>query len=143
MREGERSLANAMGERGQWGRVLLVDDDPAIRAMYGARLGADGFEVSFAADGRQALVAANDLPAMILLDMRMPGMNGLEVLDRLKRNATTADVPVVMLSNDSDATIMGVCLRTGAADWWSKCALTPAELSRRVRERLSQPRSPA
>ena len=123
--------------------MLLVDDDPDIRAMYGARLSADGFEVSFAADGHEALAAATDRPAMILLDLRMPGPNGLEVLGRLKRSAATADVPVVMLSNDGDAATMALCAQAGAADWWSKCQLTPAELSRRVGGLLGRATSPA
>jgi CheY-like chemotaxis protein len=136
-------LANATEDRRPERRVLLVDDDPDIRAMYGARLSADGFEVSFAADGHQALVAATDQPAMILLDLRMPGMNGAEVLDRLKKDARTANVLVVMLSNDGDPATRAVCARTGAAAWWGKSALTPAELSRRVRGLLSQTTSPA
>ena len=136
-------MANATEERGPRRRVLLVDDDPDIRAMYGARLNADGFEVSFAADGHEALAAATGQPAMILLDLRMPGPNGLEVLSRLKRNAATADVPIVMLSNDGDSAAMALCAQAGAADWWSKCGLTPAELSRRVRRLLGRATSPA
>jgi two-component system response regulator MtrA len=131
-----------MEERGHPVRVLLVDDDPDIRVMYGGRLSADGFEVSFAADGHQALVAVADLPAMILLDLRMPGIDGLEVLDQLKRNATTARVPVVMLSNESDPATIATCVRGGAVAWWSKSALAPAELSRRVRELLRPCREP-
>jgi CheY-like chemotaxis protein len=117
-------------------RVLLVDDDPDIRAVYGGRLCRDGFEVCFAADGQQALQAATDAPAMILLDMRMPGMNGLEVLDRLKSDSGTAGVPVVMLSNECDPAVMATCARMGAAAWWRKSAVAPAELSRRIGEML-------
>jgi CheY-like chemotaxis protein len=130
-------LANATGEREDQVRVLLVDDDPDIRAIYGVRLRADGFAVSFAEDGERALVAAANRPAMILLDLRMPALNGLEVLDRLKRSSLTADIPVVMLSNEGDPAMMAACARTGAADWWRKCALTPAELSRRVQQMLT------
>ena len=129
-------MANGTEERGHRTRVLLVDDDPDIRAMYGGRLCADGFEVSLAADGWQALAAVDGRPAIILLDLRMPGMNGLEVLDELKRNASTAHVPVVMLSNESDPATMATCQRTGAVAWWSKSAVPPAELCRRVRKLL-------
>jgi CheY-like chemotaxis protein len=118
-------------------RVLLVDDDPDIRALYGGRLCADGFDVSLAADGCQALAAAGGPPAIILLDHRMPGMNGLEVLGRLKENATTAAVPVVMLSNECDPAMQATCVRRGAVAWWRKSGLMPAELSRRVRELLA------
>lgn len=112
--------------------MLLVDDDPDIRMMYGGRLCADGFEVALAADGLQALAAVDGRPDVILLDLRMPGMNGLEVLDELKRNPRTADVPVVMLSNESDPATKATCARTGAVAWWCKSSVPPAELSRRV-----------
>jgi putative two-component system response regulator len=104
--------------------------------MYGRRLGADGFDVSLAANGPQAIAAASGPPALILLDLRMPGMSGLEVLGRLKDDAATAAVPVVMLSNDSDPATMETCARTGAVAWWTKSALVPAELSRRVSDLL-------
>lgn len=133
------SLASAVDERGHPGRVLLVDDDPDIRAMYGCRLRADGFHVSFAANGKQALAAVADRPCMILLDLRMPGMNGIEVLGQLKGDASTACVPVVMLSNDSDPAAIAACVRIGAAAWWCKSALVPAELSRRVQALLARP----
>jgi len=136
-------LAIATDELGPERRVLLVDDDPDIREMYGARLSADGFDVSFAADGHQALAAATGRPAMILLDLHMPGPNGIEVLGRLKRNAATAEVPVVMLSNDGDSATKALCAEAGAADWWSKCRVTPAELSRRVSGLLGLATSPA
>ena len=136
-------MAEAIEESRRPARVLLVDDDPDIRAMYGGRLGADGFDVALAANGSQALAAASGPPEIILLDLRMPGMNGLEVLGRLKENADTAAVPVVMLSNESDPATMARCVRTGAVAWWTKSALIPAELSRRVRALLEAVEVPA
>src|SRR5437660_7040809 len=130
-------LADTMLQRGRSSHVLLVDYDPDIRSLYGGRLRADGFEVSLAADGRQALAAAGGPPTIILLDLRMPGMDGLEVLDALKRNASTAAVPVVMLSNECDPATRATCVRSGAVAWWTKSAVAPCELSRRVRELLS------
>ncbi len=116
--------------------VLLVDDDPDMRTMYGSRLRADGFEVVFAADGPEALSAARRPFGLVLLDVRMPGMGGVEVLRRLKDDAGAAPVPVVMLSNEGDAATMSACRAMGAVAWWSKFEVMPAELSRRVRELL-------
>jgi len=116
--------------------VLFVDDDPDMRAMYGCRLQADGFDVRFAADGSQALDAARRPVGLILLDVRMPGMGGLEVLRRLKGDAGMAGVPVVMLSNEGDAAVAGRARDMGAVAWWSKIEVVPAELSRRVSELL-------
>jgi CheY-like chemotaxis protein len=114
--------------------VLFVDDDPDMRTMYGGRLRADGIEVRFAADGPAALDAATGPLDLVLLDMRMPGMDGLEVLRRLKDCAGSATVPVVMLSNDHEQTSVERARAMGAVAWWTKLDVVPAELSRRVWE---------
>jgi DNA-binding response OmpR family regulator len=119
--------------------VLFVDDDPAMRAIYGTRLRADGFDVRLAEDGEQALRAATGQPDIIILDVRMPGMCGFEVLRRLKCDASSAPVPVVMLSNECDLDAMTTCREMGALAWWRKYEVQPAELSRRVRELLPLP----
>ena len=112
--------------------VLLVDDDPDMRMLYGGRLLADGFDVRLAADGPEALRGANRSVDLVLLDVRMPGMDGLEVLRRLKDDAGMAAVQVVMLSNEREESSAGRARAMGAAAWWTKCDVVPAELSRRV-----------
>jgi CheY-like chemotaxis protein len=112
--------------------VLFVDDDPDMRTLYGMRLEADGFDVRFAADGPQALAAASRSLGLIVLDVRMPGMCGIEVLRRLKDDAGSAAVPVVMLSNECDASAAAACREIGAVAWWTKIDVVPAELSRRI-----------
>lgn len=123
-------------QSGSGTRILVVDDDPAMRLLYGRRLQLDGHEVLTAGDGPQALAAASAGLALILLDVRMPGMSGLEVLRRLKRDVTTACVPVVMLSNECDADVITSALAVGALAWWSKIGVVPSELSRRVNRLL-------
>lgn len=122
---------------GRAASVLLVDDDTDLRRLYGHRLQADGYKVFDAADGPQALTAAARAPSLILLDFRMPGMSGLEVLRRLKGDGSTACLPVVMLSSEGDPEVMAACQALGAIAWWSKHDLLPAELSRRVGELLA------
>jgi CheY-like chemotaxis protein len=117
--------------------VLLVDDDPDMRTMYGGRLRADGFEVRFAADGPEALGAATRQLDLVLLDVRMPGMDGLEVLRRLKGDAGMAEVPVVMLSNEREEASVKRARAMGAVAWWTKFEVVPAELSRRVGDLLT------
>jgi CheY-like chemotaxis protein len=135
-------LADTLDQPGRPVSVLLVDDNPDMRTMYGSRLVADGFEVLLAADGPQALAAARRPLSLILLDVRMPAIDGLEVLRRLKGDGTAAEVPVVMLSNESDPAAMAACQAMGAIAWWSKCELVPAELCRRVRELLDRTCAP-
>lgn len=119
--------------------VLFVDDDPDMRTIYGGRLQADGFDVRFASDGPEALDAATRPLDLVLLDVRMPGMDGLEVLRRLKDDAGMAEVPVVMLSNEREEASVRRARAMGAAAWWDKLEVVPAELSRRVGDLLRWP----
>jgi CheY-like chemotaxis protein len=119
--------------------ILLVDDDPDMRTIYGGRLIADGYEVRFAADGPAALDAARRSVDLVILDVRMPGMDGLEVLRRLKGDAGMAAVPVVMLSNEREESSVERARAMGAAAWWTKIDVVPAELSRRVENLLAAP----
>src|SRR5215469_7637302 len=107
-----------------------------MRTIYGGRLMADGYEVRFAADGPAALDAATRPLDLVLLDVRMPGMDGLEVLRRLKGDAGMAAVPVVMLSNEREESSAERARAMGAAAWWTKLDVVPAELSRRVENLL-------
>lgn len=89
-----------LGEGGsRAGRVLVVDDEPDTRTLLLERLALAGIEASGAADGASALDAVRRLrPALVLLDLMMPGMDGWEVLRRLRADAATADLPVLVLT---------------------------------------------
>jgi signal transduction histidine kinase/DNA-binding response OmpR family regulator len=80
-------------------RVLVVDDEADTRSLLLERLALAGFEVSGAADGESALAATRSLrPALVLLDLMMPGMDGWEVLRRLRSEPATAELPVIVLT---------------------------------------------
>jgi two-component system alkaline phosphatase synthesis response regulator PhoP/two-component system response regulator VicR len=84
-------------------RILVVEDDSAVARLLQVNLEAAGYEVAWAADGREALArVAGELPDLIVLDVMMPVMDGFEVLRRLKGDLDTADVPVVMLTAKAD-----------------------------------------
>ena len=79
--------------------ILLVDDDLTLREMYTERLKAEGFVVETAKDGEEALAKAKDLmPNIILLDIMMPKINGLDVLRKLKQAPETENIPVIVLT---------------------------------------------
>ncbi|MCE9577551.1 MAG: response regulator [Deltaproteobacteria bacterium] len=79
--------------------ILIVDDDPEIVAMLSLRLGKRGYRVLTAVDGVQALAAAKrERPALVILDVMMPGKNGWEVARALKQDPVTATIKVVMLT---------------------------------------------
>jgi CheY-like chemotaxis protein len=80
-------------------RILVIDDQLLIRDLLTRLLKADGHQVFTAPSGKDGLVVARELPFdLILLDVDMPGLNGLEVCTELKREATTAHVPVIFIS---------------------------------------------
>ena len=86
-----------MAETGK--SVLLVDDDLTLREMYESRLKAEGFVVNTARDGEEALdQATKNKPNVILLDIMMPKINGLDVLKKLKSQTETKDIPVIVLT---------------------------------------------
>lgn len=81
--------------------ILIVDDDPLLRRLFGGKLSAAGYEVVYASngsDGRE--VARRLMPDLILMDINMPGFeDGLDTTHRMKNEDETKDIPIVMLSN--------------------------------------------
>src|SRR5262245_39296559 len=94
-------------------RILVVDDEPAIRDTMRMILEYDGYDVVLAATGQEALqLAERDNPDLVFLDVKMPGMDGLEVLGRLK--ATNETLPVVIVSAHGSTTTALEAGRLGA-----------------------------
>ncbi|MBI4094904.1 MAG: response regulator [Candidatus Liptonbacteria bacterium] len=79
--------------------ILIVDDDPNFREIFSAKLSAIGYIVEVASGGKESIKKARDLkPDLILMDVDMPEMNGVEVLIKLKENAATENIPVLFLT---------------------------------------------
>jgi putative two-component system response regulator len=117
-------------------RILVVDDDPQVRTLLVRFLEADGFEALVAADGQQALeMVAHAPPDLIILDVDMPRMNGLELCRRLKQNENTALIPVTMLTGYNDAGDRVEGLEAGADDFLAK-PFDPATLRARIRSHM-------
>ncbi|MFJ3923329.1 response regulator transcription factor [Streptomyces sp. NPDC090022] len=126
--------------------VLVVDDDPTVSEVVAGYLARAGFAVRLAADGPAALRAAEESrPDLVVLDLMLPGMDGLEVCRRLRaREAGGPPVPVIMLTarGDEDDRILG--LEVGADDYVTK-PFSPRELVLRVQSvlRRAAPAAPA
>lgn len=102
-------------------RVLVVDDSATIRAVLGRMLEVDGYQVSRAVDGETALeMARNEPPALIFLDIVLPGINGFSVLRSLRHDPLTQHIPIVMISGNQQATEQFYVQRFGADDFISK-----------------------
>jgi len=117
-------------------KVLIVDDEPSVRLVFRTTLEAAGYEVAEAAEGGAALGALRDGPAdLVFLDLRMPGMDGLEVLRRLREAGE--DVPVVIVTAHGDVPNAVEAMKLGAIDFLAK-PLTPEELRRLVADVLER-----
>jgi CheY-like chemotaxis protein len=111
-------------------RVLFVEDDEAIAQMYRLKLELDGYRVELARDGEVALqMARSSLPDIIFLDIRLPKLDGLDVLEALRADPKTQRVPVVILSSHSEKELVERGARLGALDHLIKSKTTPAKLA--------------
>lgn len=114
-------------------RILVVDDDAAIAEMIGIVLRGEGFETHFSFDGQSAIDAfATVKPDLVLLDLMLPGIDGIEVCTRIRESSGT---PIIMLTAKSDSTDVVRGLESGADDYVVK-PFNPKELVARIRTRL-------
>jgi two-component system response regulator MtrA len=114
-------------------RVLVVDDDPALAEMLTIVLRAEGFDTAVVGEGTKALPALRELkPDLVLLDLMLPGMNGIEVCKAIRAES---GVPIVMLTAKTDTVDVVLGLESGADDYVVK-PFKPKELVARLRTRL-------
>lgn len=84
--------------------VLVVEDDPSVRGLLQTLLSAEGYDVATASDGLAGLVkASSHRPSLILLDLMMPDLGGIRVLEELRADPSLADVPVIVVTGKIDA----------------------------------------
>jgi two-component system phosphate regulon response regulator PhoB/two-component system alkaline phosphatase synthesis response regulator PhoP len=114
-------------------RILLVEDDRFLRRACEASLRQRGFTVIAAADGEEGLRQGRaEHPDLILLDLLMPKLAGVEVLRALKADPETKAIPVLILSNSSREQDVSEVISLGAVDYWVKADLSLKELGDRV-----------
>ena len=130
--------------QGQLGHVLVVDDDALNRRLLAKNLEHDGHRTTAVENGFAALAALeSDPPDVVLLDVEMPGLDGIEVLERMKADAGTRHIPVIMISGVEDAESIVRCIEAGAEDFLPK-PFDPVILRARIgaglnRKRLHDP----
>src|SRR5678815_2261247 len=114
-------------------KILVIDDEPSITNLVSAYLKLERYDVYIAADGNAGLKAARAFkPDLIILDLMLPGMDGIEMLSRLRRES---DVYVIMLTARTDETDKIVGLSVGADDYMTK-PFSPRELVARIKAAL-------
>ncbi|OBI90820.1 protein kinase domain-containing protein [Mycobacterium asiaticum] len=121
-------------------RVLVVDDDELLREQLAMVLERLGHSVIMAENGRAGLEAAErDAPDLVITDLNMPGMDGFELLERLKADARTQHIPVIVVSGEGDAASVVRCLERGAEDHLTK-PYESVVLAARIRTSLERKR---
>ncbi len=121
-------------------KVLVIDDDPVIVELLRVNFEIEGFEVVGAGDGPEGLArAASEQPDLILSDIMMPRMDGMEVLARLRKDPATRDIPVILLSAKAQSAEVEQGMEAGADDYVTK-PFDPLELIDRVNAVLSRAR---
>jgi DNA-binding response OmpR family regulator len=119
-------------------KILLVEDDAFVSDIYQTKLGQVGFDVTSAENGVEAIKRLEEnLPDLILLDIVMPYMDGMEVLKKLKENEKWKNIPVVLLTNLSEKEKVEEGVRIGANDYLIKSHFTPSEVVTKVKALLN------
>ena len=118
-------------------KILLVDDDEALRQLYSAELINKGYQVVVASDGDEGLEKAKaEKPNLILLDIMMPKTDGIAALTKIKQETELKDIPILMLTNFGQENLVKQAFDLGAADYLLKYKVTPAEMSEKVDQTL-------
>ena len=124
--------------------LLLVEDNPIIQRMYSRNFELANFQVTTASDGTMGVSTALSLhPDIIVMDVMMPNMNGLEALKLLKENEQTKAIPVIMLSANEDDNLFKQALDLGASRYLLKSSLDPNSIVDMINETIAAATPPA
>lgn len=119
-------------------KVLIVEDDAVLQSAYTIVLSLEGYEAFSAGDGAKGLeVAQKEEPDVILLDMLMPNMNGLDFLRAYKPQQTNPKVKIIVFSNMSVPSDVKEAMELGATKYLTKSSFTPKEMANMVEEVLA------
>jgi len=118
-------------------KILIVEDDQAISAMYKTKLESEGYEILTAGSGGEALEIAKEKQLdLILLDIILPQLDGFSVLKEVKSGQKNKNTPVIMLTNLGTDEDRQKGKELGAADYLVKANLTPAQISEKIKKYL-------
>ncbi len=119
--------------------ILIVEDDKFLRELISRKLLGEGFKIDEAIDGEEGLKKLQESkPDLILLDLILPGLDGFDVLQRIKDDPGTASIPVLILSNLGQKDEIERGLKLGAVDFLVKAHFTPEEIVQKIKEALQK-----
>lgn len=114
-------------------KILIIEDDKFLRKLVVRKLMSEGYDVSEAVDGEQGVKKAQtENPDLVLLDLILPGIDGFEVLARIKSDSNTNSIPVIILSNLGQREDIEKGFNLGAVDYLIKAHFTPNEIIEKV-----------
>jgi len=120
-------------------KILIVEDDKFLRELIARKLSAENYEIIEAIDGEECLKKLKEAkPDLVLLDLILPGIDGFEVLSKMKDDPALASVPVIILSNLGQREDIEKGLKLGAVDYLVKAHFTPNEIVEKVKNSLAK-----
>jgi DNA-binding response OmpR family regulator len=120
-------------------KILFIEDESALQKTFGDFLEKEGFELISALDGETGLkLAEKEIPDLILLDLILPKMEGIEVLKKIRENPKTKDIPVIVLTNVDDFEKLEKSLELGVKAYLVKTDFTLEEVLQKIKEELKE-----
>jgi DNA-binding response OmpR family regulator len=120
-------------------KILIIEDDAAISKLYSVELMTKGYTVEIANNGEEGYKKAlTYLPDLILCDIMMPLLNGVETLKKIRANENTKSTPMLMLTNFGQENLVKEAFNNGATDYILKYQSTPSEVTEKVKQYLSR-----
>ncbi|MFH0819547.1 MAG: response regulator [bacterium] len=120
-------------------KILIIEDEKFLRGLISRKLTAGGFEVIESIDGEDGLEKSkNEKPDLILLDLILPGINGFDVLAKIKEEPLTASIRVIILSNLGQREEIKKGLALGAVDYLVKAYFTPDQIMEKIQKVLNK-----
>jgi len=113
--------------------ILIIEDDKFLRELIAQKLRKEGYDISEAIDGEEGIKKVKEeKPDLILLDLILPGIDGFEVLSKVKEDPVLAQIPVIILSNLGQKEDIEKGLKLGAIDYLIKAHFTPGEIIEKI-----------
>ena len=117
--------------------ILIIEDDKFLRELIGQKLIKEGYKTSEAVDGEEGMKKLKeDKPDLVLLDLILPGIDGFEVLSRMKDDPAFSKIPVIILSNLGQKDDVEKGLKLGAVDYLIKAHFTPGEIIDKIKKAI-------
>jgi CheY-like chemotaxis protein len=118
-------------------KILLVEDEELMIGLLQKKLIKEGYEVTVARDGEEGLKKAREvMPDLILMDIIMPKMGGLEVMEHIQKEEDLKKIPIIIISNSGQPVEIDRAQRLGAKDWLVKTDFDPQELVEKIKKQI-------